>query len=112
MKAIPLLIITIVPAMLMFGCVEGTTSSDISSAASNAGASSSSCSTTYPDKYNYTSKISKYSNDAQCYTQWQNVEAYRQSAIANCAAGDTSAASTYYNNYYPKAASVAMSYCP
>jgi hypothetical protein len=84
--------------MAMAGCGAGlnddTSSADISNVAPKCAASD------FPDttSLGYANLLRKYAND-QCLYQIQNAESYRQSAIANCAAGSVSGAAANYDYY-------------
>ena len=75
--------------------------------------SSASCSATFSQasNFNYNSLLAKYRNDPQCSTQVQAAESYRQSAIANCAAGSTTGAKGNYE-YYLTSVKYSNSICP
>lgn len=89
------------------GCGAGLLEDDISSVAP----SSSSCNTaTYPDIMGYSARLNKYKNDAQCGTQVQAAESWRQNAIAACSAGNLASATTAYDNY-KKSVQVVNSFC-
>ncbi|WLI91099.1 hypothetical protein Q4S45_08265 [Massilia sp. R2A-15] len=77
------------------GCGVGV-GDDISSAAP---VSATCNNTTFPDTLGYNALLTKYKNDGQCLPQVQNAEAMRQQAIANCSAGNATAAATAKSQY-------------
>lgn len=94
--------------LMLSACGGGEEDDDIS----NAAGSSATCnSATYPDTMGYTARLSKYKNDGQCSPLVQAAEAWRQSAIASCQAGNASAATTSYSNYQ-KSVTQVNGFCP
>lgn len=103
---------SIISILTIYGCGGGksATSSDISGVTSSAGSSCQSvCTDQAPN--GYSSWLNKYKGDVQCQSQIQNAEAYRQAAIANCAAGSSSGA-TGNCSYYKQSLALAKSFCP
>ena len=94
-------------ALALAGCGAGLTD-EIGDVAPK---SASCTSATYPDSMGYSARLSKYSKEPQCSTQVQAAESYRQSAIANCSAGQLTAATSNYDAY-KKSVTVVNSFCP
>lgn len=100
--------------LLLAGCGAGSSdlssSSSTSSTSASSSTSSSACSTTYRDTVGYSSMKSRNAGNTQCLTLLDGAESYRQVAIANCQAGNSSAAATNYT-YYQKTATLLSSVC-
>ncbi len=82
--------------LALSGCGAGTDEEVVNSNISSAGGKCTAGS--FPDTVGYDRLLAKYKND-QCLFQIQATEAYRQSAIANCAAGSTVGATGNYEYY-------------
>lgn len=90
------------------GCGAGLLEDDISDTAPQ----SASCNAaSYPDIMGYAARLRKYNGEAQCATQVQAAESWRQNAIASCSAGNMANAATAYDNY-KKSVQVVNSACP
>ena len=87
---------------------EDASNTDISNVA---GGSGTACGQSYPDTMGYSGLMSRNSGNVQCTTQVQGAESHRQAAIANCQAGNASAAATNYSNYQKSQSLVTFS-CP
>lgn len=100
--------------LALSGCggSEDAVTSDIGSVAKDT-TGSTSCNSACPEKSTgwYSHMKSKYAGDTQCLSQVQAAESYRQSAIANCAAGSTTGA-TGNCSYYKQSVSYLTSFCP
>ena len=97
--------------LTLYGCGGGddASSTDLTGVANSV--SSPSCSVYTGSSTWYDTKWSKYKNDGQCNPLIQAAESNRTSAVANCAAGDTAAATTYMS-YYNKSVSSVNQFCP
>lgn len=112
LKLLSLALVT-VTLLSTAGCGGGDDEDTASSAniGNAAGGAGTACDATYNDTMGYASRKSKYSGDGQCLPLIQGAESYRQVAIANCKAGNTTGATANYG-YYTQTLRIVNSQCP
>ncbi len=98
--------------LTIYGCGDLTSSTGDATPVSSTTSGSSKCASYTDSMPSYPDRLKKYTTDPQCQAQIQNAEGLRLSAIANCEAGDSTAANTIYNSYYPSALKIVIQACP